>query len=102
MSSLERMAAKMLAVGFTGTNPPQELRDLINRGVSSAILFKRNIETPEQVAALTADIKQHSPHPILLCVDQEGGRVARLRDGFAAIPSMRAIGRTNNVQLAHD
>ena len=92
----------MLAVGFTGTTPPQELRDLIRRGVSSAILFKRNIETPEQVAALTADIKRLSPHPFLLAIDQEGGRVARLRGGFTAIPSMRALGQTNDPQLAYD
>ena len=102
MSSLERKAAKMLAVGFTGTTPPDELRDLIRRGVCSAILFKRNIETPEQVAALTANIKQIAATPFLLCVDQEGGRVARLRDGFTAIPSMRALGKTNDPGLAHD
>jgi beta-N-acetylhexosaminidase len=102
MSSLERKAAKMLAVGFTGTTPPQELRDLIARGVSSAILFKRNIEAPEQVSALTADIKRNAPHPILLCIDQEGGRVARLRDGFTAVPSMRALGKTDDPHLAYE
>jgi beta-N-acetylhexosaminidase len=102
MSSLERKAAKMLAVGFTGTTPPNELRELIGRGVASAILFKRNIEAPEQVAALTTDIKRIARHPVLLCVDQEGGRVARLRDGFTTIPSMRALGKTNDVRLAYD
>jgi beta-N-acetylhexosaminidase len=91
----------MLAVGFTGaSSPPDELRDLMGRGVRSAILFKRNIGTAEQVASLTAEIKRSSPEPFLLCVDQEGGRVARLRDGFTSIPSMRALGRTSDPALA--
>ncbi|MEW5787836.1 MAG: beta-N-acetylhexosaminidase [Pseudomonadota bacterium] len=60
--------------------------------VGGVILFKRNYENPEQIAALCRDIHSlRSPH-LLIGVDQEGGRVLRFRDGFTPIPPMGAIG----------
>lgn len=43
------------------------------------ILFRRNVETPEQVRALVAELKACVPHDPLILIDQEGGRVRRLR-----------------------
>ena len=65
---------------------------LLHPAVGGVILFKRNYQTPEQLAALCRDIHAlRSPH-LLIGVDQEGGRVQRFRDGFTPIPPMRAIG----------
>jgi beta-N-acetylhexosaminidase len=61
--------------------------------VGGVILFARNYASPQQVAALTAAIHALRDPPLLIAVDHEGGRVQRFRDGFSAIPSMRAYGR---------
>ncbi len=102
MPDLQRSAAAMLVVGFDGLAAPDGLADLIARGVSGAVLFGRNVQSPRQVADLCGQIKSLAARPILTCIDQEGGRVRRLRDGFTAIPSMRAVGRTGDETLARE
>jgi beta-N-acetylhexosaminidase len=59
----------------------------------AVILFARNYENPEQLAALTAEIERQREPALPVCVDHEGGRVQRFRDGFTAIPPMRALGK---------
>jgi len=57
------------------------------------ILFARNCRTPRQVAALVASIRAVRGAALPIGIDQEGGRVQRLRAGFTAVPPMGAIGR---------
>ena len=59
--------------------------------VGGVILFGRNVENAAQVRALCDDIRYHNPD-ILIGVDQEGGRVARLREGFTPLPAMGRLG----------
>jgi beta-N-acetylhexosaminidase len=57
------------------------------------ILFARNIRTPAQLRHLTADLRRVLPHRAVLMVDQEGGRVARLRPPYwRAHPPASALG----------
>ncbi|MEM6313606.1 MAG: beta-N-acetylhexosaminidase [Planctomycetota bacterium] len=92
MTEAERLAARMLCVGFDGHVPDDAIRRLIDRGVGGVVLFARNVDSPEQVLALNAALKQHAgDRPLLTCVDQEGGRVARLRRGFTQVPAMRDV-----------
>jgi beta-N-acetylhexosaminidase len=61
--------------------------------VGGLILFARNWQSREQLTALTAEVKALRPD-LLICVDQEGGRVQRFRDdGFTPLPPMRALGQ---------
>jgi beta-N-acetylhexosaminidase len=57
------------------------------------ILFSRNFENCDQLSALTTEIARLREPELLLCVDHEGGRVQRFREGFSAIPPMRELGR---------
>jgi beta-N-acetylhexosaminidase len=60
--------------------------------VGGVILFARNFEAPQQLVALTKDIRASRTPSLLIAVDHEGGRVQRFRDGFSAIPPMRTLG----------
>jgi beta-N-acetylhexosaminidase len=62
-------------------------------GAGAVILFTRNYENPEQLAALTAQIERLREPALPICVDHEGGRVQRFRTGFSAIPPMRSLGK---------
>lgn len=83
----------MLIVGITGTElAPDERTWLQHPAVSGVILFARNFATREQTMRLIDTIRATAPRPLLLCVDQEGGRVQRFRAGFARLPPIAAIG----------
>lgn len=56
------------------------------------ILFSRNYESVDQITRLVRDARKSAGHPILVAVDQEGGRVQRFREGFFALPPQRSLG----------
>lgn len=82
-----------LMLDIEGTSLNQEDEKLLRaEQVGGLILFGRNIDNPVQVRQLTDSIRQIRPD-ILIAVDQEGGRVQRLRNGFSRLPPMRTFGR---------
>ena len=102
LDDLERSIARMFCIGFSGTETTPAAKELIARGAGAVVLFARNVESPAQVAELCGELKSIAGRPLLTCIDQEGGRVRRLRDGFTHIPSMRALGQTGDEKLAYD
>jgi beta-N-acetylhexosaminidase len=91
----------MLVIGIAGTTLEGMERDWLQHpAVGGVILFARNFASREQVTELAAAIRAAALRPQLLCVDQEGGRVQRFRDGFASLPSLDGFGRMHAVDAA--
>ncbi len=80
-------------VGIEGTLLTQAERKMLSiECVVSVILFARNFADRDQVRALTDSIRDAVRRPIVIAVDQEGGRVQRFREGFTTLPPLGAIG----------
>jgi beta-N-acetylhexosaminidase len=89
----EILVGQMMAVGFEGLTPPTHILEWLRAGrVGTVILFGRNVESPEQVAALTRTLHDAAPYGVIVSIDQEGGTVTRLRGaGFTEFPSALAL-----------
>ena len=82
----------MLVIGVSGLELTARERDwLQHEGCAGVILFLRNFASKAQVMELTQSIREAAPRPMLLCVDQEGGRVQRFRDGYSKLPPLEGF-----------
>jgi beta-N-acetylhexosaminidase len=106
-ATLRAMIGQMLLVGFRGaelTDNAPILRDIREHNLGGVILFDRdaylrswdrNIASPDQLRALTARLRAEAATPLFIAVDQEGGRVRRLKEdrGFPPSPSAKTMGQ---------
>ena len=111
-TSLQQQAGQMIICGFRGLRLTQDdpLRQAIARGLCGGVILfdrdvleksnRRNIQSKDQVRSLTRELQALSPVPLLIAVDQEGGRVARLKSshGFPAFPSAAALGAQKDLK----
>ena len=99
---MRKRIGQLLIAGFNGLQVSPELRSLVREfGLGGVILFARNVEDPEQVAELAYESARLAPDlPLWVSIDQEGGRVARLRRPFTEWPPMATLGRSGDVALA--
>ncbi|MFD8638881.1 glycoside hydrolase family 3 protein [Streptomyces zaomyceticus] len=97
--TLTRDALTVLQPGFVGTTAPDWLLRRIGEGLSSVGLFGRNIVSPEQLAALTAQLRAERDD-VLVAIDEEGGDVTRLevKQG-SSFPGNYALGSVDDVEL---
>lgn len=114
--SLEAQIGQMLMVAFQGSHLPADhpiLADIRQRNLGGVILFNYggnaqkpagNIESPTQLRALTTRLQKAAAIPLLIAIDQEGGRIVRLKQefGFPATDSFQYLGQRNDPALTHD
>ncbi len=100
MNASHRMAMRLLMIGFDGLQLPAHVARWIDAGLGGVILFRRNIESLEQLLALNGEILGRN-QALMLGVDEEGGRVRRLRGITSDLPAMAQIGATDDPQLAY-
>jgi beta-N-acetylhexosaminidase len=101
LRDLRRHIGQLLVSGFDGLSVPVELRSLAREfDLGGLILFSRNVDAPEQVAEIAIaarDLRQELP--LWVSVDQEGGRVQRLKEPFTRWPPMVTLGRADDLAL---
>jgi beta-N-acetylhexosaminidase len=98
MDEFDRLAARCVVAGIQGLVATPEELALVRRGVGGVILFSRNVQDPEQVARLAQSLKAAAPGPLTLCIDQEGGRVQRLRPPhWTQLPPLRRLGELDSL-----
>lgn len=82
----------MLLIGVAGHVLTARERDLLAHDACAGVtLFSRNFASRAQVAELAQAIREAAPRPLLVCVDQEGGRVQRFREGYSALPALHGF-----------
>ncbi len=101
--SLPVLCGQIIVGGFDGLELSKRFALALQQGHrGGAILFKRNVHDLRSTHALCSSIREvcRAELPPFIAVDQEGGRVARLRGWFPALPPMRLLGQTNDFYLA--
>ena len=105
--TLEQKVAQMFMVSFFGAQLTEtESAFLREVQPGAAVLFGRNVESPEQVTALTNSYQQEIMSwgglPLLIAVDQEGGPIQHLQEGFTRFPAPMLLTATQDEDLAYD
>src|SRR3982751_396515 len=101
MRDLRRHIGQLAIVGFNGHSVPADVRALAREfDLGGVIFFARNVEAPEQVADLSRESQALATEsPLWVSVDQEGGRVARLKRPFTEWPPLLTLGRAGDEAL---
>jgi beta-N-acetylhexosaminidase len=103
MNPLDRAAGAVIVGGFDGPTLPADVADRLADGrLAGVIYFRRNIIDPAQVRDLCAAVLARAALTPLIALDQEGGRVTRLRDPVIALPPARTLGVIDDVCLTRD
>ncbi len=95
LRDIRRHVGQLAIVGFDGHDVPADVRSLAREfDLGGVIVFARNVDAPEQVADLARQAQALAAEiPLWVSVDQEGGRVARLKRPFTEWPPMITLGR---------
>ncbi len=94
---------QLCMVGFEGSEITPDLRAWIREfQPGGIILFSRNLKNAEQIADLTNELQQLMTHsPLLVAIDQEGGRVSRLPSEFTIFPPAAVVAQSGSTELAY-
>lgn len=104
--TLEEKIGQMIMAGIDGYTMNENEAKLIQEyHIGGFILFGRNVETPEQLLALTNSLKKANTlnqNPLLLSVDEEGGRISRLPKTITNFPTNKALGKIHSEELSYE
>ena len=102
LRDIRKHVGQVAIAGFDGLSIPSDLKALAREfDLGGVIFFARNVESPEQVAELSREARSLARElPLWVSVDQEGGRVARLKAPFTLWPPMLTLGRSGDTGLA--
>jgi beta-N-acetylhexosaminidase len=91
--TLQEKVGQLFVVSFAGTSPRPGFLSLLQRlHLGGVILYGRNCSSPDQIKSLLRELQGASAFPLLVCTDQEGGSVVRIRTGVDVFPSEQTYG----------
>lgn len=101
--TIREKVGQLFMIGFMGTSVTPELAGFLKTyKPGGVILFSRNLESIGQIVELTNDLQRCNPKsPLVISIDQEGGRVSRLPAGFTIFPPCEVLGRCNSAELTY-
>jgi beta-N-acetylhexosaminidase len=100
--TLQEKVGQLFVVSFRGTAPDVTFLSLLRRhSFGGVVLYARNYVSPGQLRALLGGLQQASSYPLLVCTDQEGGSIARLRRGVHTFPSEAVYGRIGSTDRVY-
>ncbi|HLD74977.1 MAG TPA: beta-N-acetylhexosaminidase [Bdellovibrionota bacterium] len=103
MLDLKTLVGSHFIFGLEGTSASDKTLSFIEDFQPAGfILMGPNCESPEQVFDLTMSLQKVSSRPLLICVDQEGGRVKRLKSPFLQFPEASQLGQKNSPKLVFE
>ncbi len=99
---IRELVGQLFVCGFEGKTLPQGLQEALEKGhCGGIILFARNIATPAELVSLNTSIAEtNKAIPPWIGVDQEGGRVRRLRAPFTELPPAAVLGIEDSTDIA--
>jgi len=103
--SLTEKIGQMVLIGVHGTEMNDDIKFLLNQyHFGGIIFFDRNMQNKAQVKKFTEDLNAvaNEKVPLFIALDEEGGRVARMKHDLQVMPSQQEVGLTGNVNEAYD
>jgi beta-N-acetylhexosaminidase len=99
MEDLRRLASSCILPGFQGLTAPDWVRRRIDEGLGGVVLYAWNVESAEQLASLTGELRAERDD-IIVAIDEEGGDVTRLEAAHgSSYPGNAALGVVDDVEL---
>ncbi len=99
MGELERLASSCVLPGFEGPTVPEWIRRRIDEGLGGVVLYAWNVESREQLRALTDDLRSERGD-LVIAIDEEGGDVTRLEAATgSSYPGNAALGVVDDLEL---
>lgn len=105
---LKQLIGQHILIGVSGLQLTEsEKKFIVENNISGVVLFSRNVQNPQQVRNLCAEI-QNLRHltpaktPLFIAIDMEGGRVARLKSPFTVWPPLKKLGDLDSPQTSYD
>ena len=100
--TLKEKIGQLFMLGFVGTAVSKDWsRMMTDYQPGGIILFSRNLTSRDQIVRLTNELQKRVDVPLLIAIDQEGGRVSRLPKGFTIFPPAEVVGHSQSTTLAY-
>lgn len=106
--TLEEKIGQLTVVGFQSKEVDNHIKTMLqNYHVGGVILYDRNMESPKQVAQLTNDLQdlaleQNQKIPLMVSIDQEGGKIVRMKEHVSPIPSQQELARKGSLEAIYE
>lgn len=104
---IKSLVGQLFLVGFNGYSVPQDFQKFLQQyGLGGVIYFKRNVQSPAQLAELSNDLqfgcRLKDQLPLFISIDHEGGKVNRLVKPFTKFPGNDHLGELGSPKIGFD